>query len=52
MQNWLSLIFAVGLPLVALLYRIRIEEQELVSSLGSDYERYQKETKKLIPWIW
>ena len=51
-QNWLSLIFAVGLPLVALLYRIHIEEPELVSSLGLDYEEYQKETKKLIPWIW
>ena len=51
-QNWLSLIFAVGLPLVALLYRIHIEEKELVSSIGAEYEKYQKETKKLIPWIW
>ena len=51
-QNWLSLIFAIGLPLVAILYRIHVEEAELVSSLGSDYERYRKETKTLIPWIW
>jgi protein-S-isoprenylcysteine O-methyltransferase Ste14 len=51
-QNWLSLIFAVGLPLAALLYRIHIEEAEMVSSLGSDYSEYQKETNKLIPWIW
>jgi protein-S-isoprenylcysteine O-methyltransferase Ste14 len=52
LQNWLSLAFAVILPLVALLYRIRIEEAVLVSSLGSDYEKYQRETKKLIPWVW
>ena len=51
-QNWLSVIFAVGLPLIALIYRIRIEEQELVSSIGTEYEKYQKETKKMIPWIW
>jgi protein-S-isoprenylcysteine O-methyltransferase Ste14 len=51
-QNWLSLAFAVVLPLVALLYRIRIEEAVLVSSLGSDYKKYQSETKKLIPWVW
>ncbi|MFZ1041773.1 MAG: isoprenylcysteine carboxylmethyltransferase family protein [Anaerolineales bacterium] len=51
-QNWLSLAFAVILPLVALLYRISIEEAVLVSSLGSDYEKYQRKTKKLVPWIW
>ncbi len=51
-QNWLSLAFAVVLPLIALLYRIHIEESVLVSSLGSDYEKYQSETKKLVPWLW
>jgi len=51
-QNWLSLAFAVILPLAALLYRIRIEEVALVSSIGSDYVEYQKKTKKLIPWVW
>lgn len=52
LQNWLSLAFAVILPLVALLYRIYIEEAVLVSSLGSDYTKYQSETKKIIPWVW
>ncbi len=51
-QNWLSLAFAFVLPLIALLYRIHIEESVLVSSLGSDYEKYQSETKKLVPWVW
>ena len=52
LQNWLSLLVAVSLPLVALLYRIRIEEAALVSSFGSEYIEYQKRTKKLIPWVW
>jgi len=51
-QNWLSLLFAVVLPLIALLYRIHVEEAELIFSLGPDYKEYQKETNKLIPWIW
>ena len=51
-QNWLSLLAAFLLPLVALLYRIHVEERLLVSSLGTAYVEYQKKTKRLIPWIW
>ena len=51
-QNWFSLIVAVLIPLVALLYRIHVEEAVLESSLGSQYTDYQKRTRKLIPWIW
>lgn len=52
LQNWLSVIVAVSLPLAALLYRIRIEEAVLLESLGPEYEEYRKHTKKLIPWVW
>ena len=51
-QNWLSLIIAVSLPTVALLYRIKIEEEALIKGIGTEYEVYQKKTKKLIPGIW
>jgi protein-S-isoprenylcysteine O-methyltransferase Ste14 len=51
-QNWLSLIFAIILPLIALIYRIHIEEAALVESIGAEYEEYQTETKKLLPWVW
>ena len=51
-QNLLSLAVAFLLPLAALLYRIRIEERALVSSLGPAYKQYQNETKKLLPWLW
>jgi len=52
LQNWLSLLAVILIPLAALLYRIRIEEKVLAVSLGSDYVDYQKRTKKLIPWVW
>jgi protein-S-isoprenylcysteine O-methyltransferase Ste14 len=52
LQNWLSVLAAVILPLTALLYRIHVEEPVLASAFGSEYVDYQKHTKKLIPWIW
>jgi protein-S-isoprenylcysteine O-methyltransferase Ste14 len=52
LQNWLSLAFAVVFPVAALLYRIHVEEQYLVASIGQDYKRYQMKTKRLIPRIW
>ena len=51
-QNWLSLLLAVIPPLIALLFRIQVEEKELAVSLGSEYVAYQQRTKRLIPWIW
>ncbi len=51
-QNWLSVMAAILLPLIALIYRIQTEERVLVSSLGPAYIEYQKKTRKLIPWLW
>lgn len=36
---------------VALLHRIRVEEDALLARLGDDYREYRKETKLLIPGI-
>jgi len=52
LQNWLSLLLALFPTAAALLFRIKVEEKELSTSLGSDYVEYRKQTKKLIPWIW
>ncbi len=51
-QNWLSLLIAISLPTIALLHRIKIEEETLAKGLGDDYKVYQKKTKKLIPGVW
>lgn len=51
-QNWLSLTVVIVLPLLALLYRIRIEEAALLTETGKPYQEYQRHTKRLIPGIW
>ncbi|HVP91408.1 MAG TPA: isoprenylcysteine carboxylmethyltransferase family protein [Terriglobales bacterium] len=51
-QSWLSLAIAVGLPLMALVHRIRVEEAALAAGIGSEYQEYRERTKKLIPGIW
>jgi protein-S-isoprenylcysteine O-methyltransferase Ste14 len=51
-QNWLSLVVAVVLPTVSLLHRIMIEEAAMLQGIGTEYQEYQKKTKRLIPMIW
>jgi protein-S-isoprenylcysteine O-methyltransferase Ste14 len=40
------------IAMILLLFRIHIEEQMLLAAFGSEYESYQKTTKKLIPFIY
>jgi protein-S-isoprenylcysteine O-methyltransferase Ste14 len=51
-QNWLSFALCAVLPAAALIYRISVEEKELVKVLGTEYADYMLKTKKLIPGIW
>ena len=45
--------FAVMLLLIpCLLFRIRIEEAELLASFGKDYEAYMEHTWKLVPYVY
>lgn len=37
---------------LALLYRIRLEEAALLSSLGESYAAYSLHTKRLLPWLY
>lgn len=41
---------AFGIP--GFLYRMRVEEASLRQWFGEDYERYQEETPRLIPFVW
>jgi protein-S-isoprenylcysteine O-methyltransferase Ste14 len=50
--NWLAVAVCFILPPIALLYRIRWEEAELVRVLGDAYSAYESRTKRLIPGIW
>lgn len=37
---------------ILLLFRINMEEEMLMEAFGSDYEKYKRTTKKLIPYIY
>jgi protein-S-isoprenylcysteine O-methyltransferase Ste14 len=50
--HWVSLAVAVGLPLAAILYRIRIEERALLRDFGRAYAAYASRTKQLVPGIY
>ena len=50
--NWVSAAGAVGLLLVAVLYRLRIEERSLNAALGERYREYAASRARLIPYIW
>jgi protein-S-isoprenylcysteine O-methyltransferase Ste14 len=50
--SWLSILTAVGVPLLAILIRIAVEEARLTRDLGDDYCRYAGHTKRLIPGLW
>ena len=50
--NWIGATGAVGLLLIALLYRIRIEERALTAALGGRYREYAKDRARLVPYVW
>jgi protein-S-isoprenylcysteine O-methyltransferase Ste14 len=50
--NWISLVILVLLPLAGYLYRIRVEESALTSSLGEPYAKYARSTRRLVPFVW
>jgi protein-S-isoprenylcysteine O-methyltransferase Ste14 len=52
LHSWLSILAAAGLPLLAILIRIAVEEARLVRDLGGDYRSYARRTKRLIPGLW
>jgi protein-S-isoprenylcysteine O-methyltransferase Ste14 len=49
--SWLAIAICPVLPLPALLFRVHVEEAELVSVLGERYRAYQARTKRLIPGV-
>lgn len=49
--NWLSLICVLLFPFLGYSYRVWVEENALVKSLGEPYKDYMKRTKRFIPFI-
>ena len=40
------------LPLMAILWRIHVEEGALLATLGDRYRRYASQHKRLVPLVW
>ena len=52
LNNWLALISVTTLILIALIYRIRIEEKVLIGQFGAEYLDYKNRTYRIIPWVY
>lgn len=49
--NWISVLLITTGLFVGLLYRMFVEEQELLQHLGQPYKEYMQRTKRLIPFL-
>jgi protein-S-isoprenylcysteine O-methyltransferase Ste14 len=45
-------LFFVAVATILLLFRIEIEENMLIDRFGEDYREYQRNTKKVIPYVY
>jgi protein-S-isoprenylcysteine O-methyltransferase Ste14 len=52
LNSWLCIPLSLIPVIISFMYRIRIEEKMLEKSFGEEYKQYQKETRRLIPWIY
>jgi protein-S-isoprenylcysteine O-methyltransferase Ste14 len=50
--NYISIIFVTVMISVAYIYRIKVEEEMLIEIFGDEYKKYQKKTKRLIPFLY
>ena len=50
--NWVALAAMVLLPLAVILWRIHIEENALMTTLGDRYRAYASQHKRLVPLLW
>jgi protein-S-isoprenylcysteine O-methyltransferase Ste14 len=50
--NWADLAGLMLLILTALLWRIRVEEKALMTTLGDRYGNYAAQHKRLVPLVW
>jgi len=51
LTNWASLTSLLLCVFIGHFYRVRIEEQALIHTLGQPYIDYMRHTKRFIPWI-
>jgi len=50
--NWISFAAMALLPFLAIAWRIRLEENALLTTLGDNYRSYAADHKRLVPLVW
>jgi protein-S-isoprenylcysteine O-methyltransferase Ste14 len=50
--NWVSAAGAGAVVLVALIYRLRIEERALEEAVGGRYQQFAANRARLVPFVW
>jgi len=50
--NWAGVAALAVLPMIGLIYRIRVEEDALDAALGERYRTYASSRKRMIPFVW
>lgn len=50
--NWAAAAGATGVLLVAVVYRIRVEERALTAALGDRYLEFAAHRARLVPYLW
>jgi protein-S-isoprenylcysteine O-methyltransferase Ste14 len=50
--NWVSTAGAAGVVLIALIYRLRIEERAMTAALGNRYQDLAASRARLLPYVW
>jgi protein-S-isoprenylcysteine O-methyltransferase Ste14 len=52
LNSWVAILLLFLMFWIMYGYRIRIEEQALLEHFQTEYERYQKRTWRILPFIW
>ncbi|MCX6006526.1 MAG: isoprenylcysteine carboxylmethyltransferase family protein [Chloroflexi bacterium] len=52
LANWISLLVCIGLPVIGVMQRIKVEEKELERHFGKQYQDYKKNTWRIVPYIY
>ena len=50
--NWAGALASFALVIAAVLYRIRIEEHALITTVGDAYRLFSKTRARLVPFVW
>jgi protein-S-isoprenylcysteine O-methyltransferase Ste14 len=52
LANWISLLLCIVLPTIGIILRIKVEEKELYNYFREQYRDYQKNTWRIIPYVY